>query len=97
MNAQLAPRDASMSLGDWLITLIILCIPLVNIIMLLVWAFSGGTNVNKQNFCRAYLIIILALIVVYIIFMVLFGAALFSAAHSLNGAVLLPAALGVGL
>ena len=45
------------SLGEWIITFIVLAIPLVNIIMLFVWGFSCGTNPSKQNFCRAALII----------------------------------------
>ena len=45
------------SLGEWIITFIVLAIPLVNIIMLFVWGFSSGTNPSKQNFCRAALIL----------------------------------------
>ena len=57
-----------MSLGDWIITLIVLAIPLVNIVMLFVWAFSSGTNPNKANFCKAYLILALVAIVLFFIF-----------------------------
>ena len=53
------------SLGEWIITFIVLAIPLVNIIMLFVWAFSGGTNPNKQNFCKATLIVYLVGIVLF--------------------------------
>ncbi|HET7560864.1 MAG TPA: hypothetical protein VFJ87_00610 [Rhodanobacteraceae bacterium] len=88
MNAQLAPRDSTMSLGDWLITLIVLCIPIVGLIMAFVWGFSSGTNINKQNFCRATLILWLILIALYIVLFAVFGAALFSAAHSMSGATM---------
>lgn len=57
MNAQLTSRDATMSVGDWIITLVVLAIPLVNIVMFLVWAFAGSTNINRQNYCRAALIL----------------------------------------
>lgn len=57
-----------MSLGDWLITFIVLAIPLVNIVMLFVWGFSSTTNPNKSNFCKAYLIIFLAMIVLFFLF-----------------------------
>lgn len=86
MNAQLAPRDSTVSLGDWIITLIVLWIPIVGLIMMFVWGFSSGTNQNKQNFCRAALILSAILLVLYIIFFAVFGAALFSAANSMNGA-----------
>lgn len=48
-----------MSLGDWIITMIVLAIPLVGFIMMLVWAFSSGTNPNKANYCKAALIFFL--------------------------------------
>lgn len=46
------------TVGEWVVILIILAIPLVNFIMYFIWAFGGGTNKNKQNFCRASLILI---------------------------------------
>lgn len=57
-----------MSLGDWLITFIVLAIPLVNIVMLFVWGFSSTTNPNKSNFCKAYLIIFLVMVVLFFLF-----------------------------
>lgn len=86
MNAQLAEREASpVSLGDWIVTLLILWIPLVNIIMLFVWGFSDGTHPSKRNFCRAYLIWILIGIVLVIGFMILGGMAALMGARSMNG------------
>ena len=40
------------SIGNWVITLIILAIPLVNIIMLFVWAFNRNTNITKANWAK---------------------------------------------
>lgn len=48
--------ESPMSVGDWMITILILAIPLVNLIMYLVWAFSSSGNLNRKNFCRASLI-----------------------------------------
>lgn len=77
MSAQLMPRDdRPVSLGDWIITLIVLAIPLVGIIMLFVWGFSAGTPASKQNYCRAVLVFAVIAIVLGILFMFLFGAAL---------------------
>lgn len=36
------------SLGEWIVTYILCCIPCVNIIMLFVWAFGGNTNPSKK-------------------------------------------------
>ena len=67
------------SLGEWIITFIVLAIPLVNIVMLFVWAFSSSTNPSKQNFCKANLIIYLVAIVCFFLFG---GLAFFSAMHA---------------
>jgi hypothetical protein len=52
------PFDSEpMSVKDWVITLIILALPLINIVMILVWAFGGTGNINRRNYCRASLLI----------------------------------------
>lgn len=55
------------SLKDWLITLLILCIPLVNIVMMFVWAFGASTNPSKANYFKAQLIFVAVSIVLTII------------------------------
>jgi hypothetical protein len=47
-----------LTLGNWIGTLIILMIPLVNLIMLIVWAASGSTHPSKKTFAQAYLVLI---------------------------------------
>lgn len=89
MNAQLAERESSpVSLGDWMITLLILCIPLVGIIMLFVWGFADGTHPSKRNFCRAYLIWVLIGIVIFVLFLIMGGMAALMGARAMGGATL---------
>ena len=57
-----------MTVGDWMGTLLILAIPVVNIIMYLVWAFSSSGNVNRKTFCQASLIWFLVLMAVALVF-----------------------------
>ncbi|MFV0419186.1 MAG: hypothetical protein ACK5KT_10715 [Dysgonomonas sp.] len=63
------------SIGDWVITMIIMMIPLVNLIMLFVWAFGSGTSESKANWAKASLIFML----VGIIISILFGGAIIAA------------------
>ncbi|WP_110928943.1 hypothetical protein [Bacillus massiliglaciei] len=70
-------NERVLSLKDWIITCILLVIPVVNIIMLFIWAFSGDTNLNKKNYARAQLIIAGALIVLYFLFVVLIFGVMF--------------------
>ena len=57
-----------MSLGDWIITMIVLSIPIVGFIMLFVWGFSSSANPNKANFCKAALIFYLIGLVLFFLF-----------------------------
>ncbi|MCL1861994.1 MAG: hypothetical protein FWF78_00320 [Defluviitaleaceae bacterium] len=72
---------AVMSTKDWAITLaIITLIPCVGIIMAFVWAFGNTGNLNRRNYCRAYLIIMaITVAVVFLFYVMIFavmGAAL---------------------
>ena len=60
-----------MSINDWLITFLVLLIPIVNIIMLFVWAFSSNTNRNKSNWAKASLIYSIIIPFIFLIFIVL--------------------------
>jgi hypothetical protein len=68
--------------GDWFVTILITAIPLVGLIMLFVWAFGSGTNPNKANWAKASLIWCLVGIVLGILFIVIFGALIFSGLSS---------------
>lgn len=65
--------------GNWVMTMLIAAIPVVNIVMLFVWAFSSDTNPNKANWAKASLIWVAIIIGIYIVIMALFGSALLSA------------------
>lgn len=62
------PNKAVMSMGEWILTIVLTTvIPCVNIIMLFVWGFGNG-NENRKNYCRAMLIIMAVSIALVIIF-----------------------------
>jgi hypothetical protein len=48
--------SAPMSIGQYILTMIVFGIPIVGFIMMLVWSFSSSTNINKKNYARATLI-----------------------------------------
>ena len=72
------------SLGEWLVTLIISIIPCVGLIMLFVWAFGNGTSKTKQNYARAILVFTLIVIVLYVIILAVAGASIAAAFASAN-------------
>ena len=60
------------SVKEWLITNLIMMIPLVNIVMMLVWAFGSNTNPNKANYFKAALILFDIVMVIYLVLAVVF-------------------------
>ena len=60
------------SIKEWLITNLIMMIPLVNIVMMLVWAFGSNTNPNKANYFKATLILFAIVMVIYLVLAVVF-------------------------
>lgn len=73
------PSDTSvMSVGDWLVTLLLMLIPCVNIIMLIIWAASSTGNANRRNWARAYLIFFAIIFAIYLLLVLIFGFAMFS-------------------
>ncbi len=56
------------TMQEWLITMLILMIPIVNLVMPFVWAFGGGANPSKANFFKAQLIFMVIGIILWFIF-----------------------------
>lgn len=73
-------NDQPLSVGGWITTMIVLMIPVVNFIMLLVWAFGSG-NKSRKNYCLASLIIAVVMIALIMVFYIAFGL---SAASAFN-------------
>ena len=46
-----------LSMGDYLLMLILLAIPVVNFIVCILWIISGNGNPNRKNFAKAWLVI----------------------------------------
>lgn len=68
--------DEPVSFGDWMLTILVMCIPCVNIIMMFVWAFSSNTKKSKSNYFKAALVWALISIVVSIVLVAVFGVSL---------------------
>ena len=51
--------------GDWLVTFLIICIPIVGTVMMFVWAFGNTSQENKKTWAQAGLIFSLIIMVIY--------------------------------
>ncbi|MGD9475158.1 MAG: hypothetical protein AB7V37_09205 [Eubacteriaceae bacterium] len=72
-----------LSLGDWMLTLLLLIIPIVNLVMLIIWSADSSTNPSKRHFAQAQLIFMGIGIVLSIIFSFLFAAVFVSSMNSM--------------
>ena len=68
-----AIKDISqpMSVSDWLITYLIMIVPIVNIVMLFVWGFGSNTNLSKASWAKATLLWFCIITVIYVLFLIM--------------------------
>ncbi|MCI8947841.1 MAG: hypothetical protein HFI91_12435 [Lachnospiraceae bacterium] len=48
--------EEPVSMGEWLVSMLLMCIPCVNIILMFVWAFGSSAKKSKSNYFKAALI-----------------------------------------
>lgn len=75
MDADVRP----LTVGEWMFTLLVLAIPLVNLVMYIYWAVAEGVNLNRKRFCQAsilWFLIICGLTVALMMMGVIFGGLL---------------------
>lgn len=49
-------NNVPISVGDWMLTYLLMCIPVVNLVLLCIWAFGGAAPPSKANWAKASLI-----------------------------------------
>lgn len=68
--------NETMSVGEWLLTILATIIPCIGIVLYLVWAFGKNGNANRRNYCKAWLIywliqMVLTIIILIFVFAIL--------------------------
>jgi len=53
--------------SEWILTKLIVLIPIVNIIMLFIWAYNKKTDLNKSNWAKAELVVLAVKFILYLI------------------------------
>jgi len=74
-------NERPVSIGDWILTFILLAIPLLNLFFLIYWALSDSTAPSKKNYCRACILLFVIMAVLGGLFLFLFGGLAMLAAH----------------
>ena len=57
------------SVQEWVIALVVMFLPIVNVVMMLVWAFGSNTNPSKANVFKAQLRVTAVLVVLWLFLM----------------------------
>lgn len=78
MNIPEEFKKPPVTLGDWIISIIVTKIPLIGFIMLIVWAVDKNTDPNKANWAKAELIVKLIGFLIVIIFIAIIGIGFFT-------------------
>jgi len=78
MNIPEEFKNPPITLGDWIISVIVTKIPLIGFIMLIVWAVDKDTEPNKANWAKAELIVKLIGFLIVIIFIAIIGISFFT-------------------
>ncbi len=60
--------DEQVTIGEWIITYLLMMIPIVNIVLIFIWAFGSGTKTSKANWAKATLIFMAVSVVLGILF-----------------------------
>jgi len=68
-------NDAPVSVGDWVLTILIAAIPIVGFVMLFIWGFGGNAPKSKENWAKATLIWIVIGIGLYTLLFLTIGVA----------------------
>ncbi len=66
--------------GEWLWTMFLMWIPLINLIVLIIWSFDSSTNKIKSNWAKAQLIVLIVGSILSTSFWIFFSAVIYELA-----------------
>lgn len=70
-----ADNNSPMRLGQWIVMWLLFCIPIANIVLMIVWAAGKNVNRSKKTLCQSMLIMYGACAVMYLlVFIMIMGA-----------------------
>ncbi|MDN3205063.1 hypothetical protein [Algoriphagus sediminis] len=78
MNIPPEFQKKPLSLGDWIISVLVTKIPIIGFIMLIVWAVDSNTEQSKSNWAKSELIVKLIGFAIAIIIVSIIGFSFFA-------------------
>lgn len=77
-------NEIPMTIGQWLVTLLVMGIPIVGFVLAIIWATGNDVNKSKKTFCQASLIFGAIVLVLYGIIFAVFAGAVMNGMNGLN-------------
>ncbi len=62
-----------MSYKDWAVTIFLASLPIIGLILVLIWAFDSNTSINKKNWAKGMLLLLVIYFVIAMLFLFMFG------------------------
>lgn len=66
-----APQWPPMTMGQWMGTMLLMCIPFANFILMFVWAFGSDVNPSKKSYFQAALLLAAIMLGLWIVIVVI--------------------------
>ena len=63
----------AMSYKDWALTIFLASLPIIGLILVLIWAFDSNTSINKKNWAKGTLLLMVIYFIIAMLFLFLFG------------------------
>lgn len=69
-----APATDVLSVGDYILMMILFSLPIIGLVLMLYWSFGSQVAANRKNFARAYLIFYAISLVLSLVMMGMIGS-----------------------
>ncbi|MGK0465854.1 hypothetical protein [Clostridium sp.] len=77
-------NEIPMTVGQWLVTMLVMGIPIVGFVLAIIWATGHDVNRSKKTFCQASLIFGAIILVLYGISFAIFAGAVVNGMSGMN-------------
>lgn len=64
---------ATMSYKEWALTIFLASLPIIGFILVLIWAFDTNTRINKKNWAKGTLLLMVIYFIIAMLFLFMFG------------------------
>jgi len=68
-------RLKTLSVGEWMLVIFAMLLPLINIIFMALWAFTSEGNIHRRNFARAAMLWLIIILIACVVAMAIAGLA----------------------